>query len=78
MTNKGVKIHLSRILGEQRQTQTWLSRKTGIRKNTISDLYNEFASSVKLEHLEAICDALNCTLSDLMEYAPKPKSNEKS
>ena len=38
-----VKIHLSKILGEKRWTQADLSRKTGIRPNTISELYNELA-----------------------------------
>jgi len=67
MSNQKVKIHLSRLLGERRQNQAWLAQKTGIRKNTISAIYNEFAESVKLDHIVLICNALGCTLANLME-----------
>ena len=41
-----IKNHLSRILGERRWTQTKLAAMTGIRKSTISDLYNEMAERI--------------------------------
>ena len=78
MDNKNVKIHLSRILGERRMNQADFARKSGIRPNTISELYHEFAKSVKFEHLVKICDTLGCSLSELMEYTPEPKSNKKA
>ena len=65
-----IRIHLSRLLGERRWTQAELARKTKIRKATISELYNEFAERVKLEHLDKICEALGCELSDLIERVP--------
>jgi len=68
-----VKIHLSTILGKQRKTQKWLAEKTSIRRTTISYIYNECAESVKFEHLVKICDALNCSLHELMEYEPESK-----
>ncbi|MDD6611106.1 MAG: helix-turn-helix transcriptional regulator [Clostridiales bacterium] len=65
-----IKILLSRKLGELRWTQADLARATGIRPNTISDLYNDMAERVSLEHLDLICEALDCDLSEIVEYTP--------
>ena len=68
-----IKIHLSRILGERRWTQADLARKTGIRANTISELYNELVERVNLEHLDKICEVLECDIDDILEYVPNKK-----
>lgn len=65
-----VKNHLSRILGERRWSQAKLARETGIRPSTISDYYNEFADRISLDHLDRICEALSCSISDVLEYIP--------
>ena len=71
-----IKIHLSRILGEKRITQAELSRQTGIRPSTISDIYNEMSERLNVEHLDRICEYLDCSISDLIEYIPnKQKKN---
>ena len=62
--------HLSRILGEKRWSQAKLARATGIRAATINELYNDFAERVSLEHLDRICEALECDLTDIIEYIP--------
>jgi putative transcriptional regulator len=68
-----IKIYLSRLLGEKRITQKELCRKTGIRPGTINAYYHEYAKRVNLEDLDKICNVLNCSLSDLMEYIPDKK-----
>lgn len=68
-----IRIHLSRLLGERRMTQSDLSRKTGIRVATINELYHELAVRVNLEHLDKICEVLNCELTELIEYVPNKK-----
>lgn len=68
-----IKINLSAILGRKRISQLELARRTEIRPNTINDLYNELAISVKFEHLDKICEELDCDLSELLEYIPKKK-----
>lgn len=68
-----IKIHLSRLLGERRWTQADLARKTGIRPTTISEIYNEIIERINLDHLDLICEALNCEVSDLLEYKPNKK-----
>lgn len=61
-----VEVKLSKILGEKRITQAELSRRTGIRPNTINELYHDFAVRINLEHIEKICDVLKCDVSDLI------------
>ena len=68
-----IRILLSTRLGERRWTQADLSRKTGIRASTINDLYHELAERVNLEHLDLICEALECDLSDLIVRTPNPE-----
>jgi putative transcriptional regulator len=59
-------VLLSARLGEKRLTQADLARMTGIRPATINELYHEIADRVSLEHLDLICEALDCDLSDLI------------
>lgn len=65
-----IKNHLSQLLGKRRWTQAQLARKTGIRRATINELYNELAERVSFDHLDRICEVLDCELSDLLEYVP--------
>ena len=69
-----IKIYLSRILGEKRWTQKDLATVTGIRPSTINEWYHEIVSRLNVEHIDKICEALDCNLSDLIEYIPnEPK-----
>ena len=65
-----IRILLSTRLGERRWSQADLARATGIRPSTINDLYHELADRVNLEHLDLICEALGCDLSDLIIRVP--------
>lgn len=65
-----IKIHLSRILGEKRMSQAELARQTGIRPSTISDIYNEMTERLNIEYLDQICEYLDCSITDLIEYIP--------
>ena len=61
-----IRILLSTRLGELRWTQADLARKTGIRPSTINDLYHELAERINLEHLDLICEALDCDITDIL------------
>ena len=65
-----IKIVLSRKLGELRRNQADLARATGIRPTTISELYNEIAERISFEHLDLICEALDCDISDIIVRVP--------
>lgn len=70
-----IRILLSTKLGELRWTQADLARATGIRPNTINELYHELIERVNLEHLNLICEALNCKLDELIVYIPDENPN---
>lgn len=65
-----IKILLSSRLGELRMNQADLARLTGIRPMTINELYHEIAERVNLEHLDLICEALDCNLDELIIREP--------
>lgn len=65
-----IMIMLSRKLGELRVTRAELAAKTGIRPNTINDLFHNVAERVSLEHLDKICEALDCDLSEIVAFTP--------
>lgn len=65
-----IRILLSKKLGELRWTQADLARATGIRPNTINEYYHELSDRINLDHVERICSALNCEISDLIVRTP--------
>lgn len=65
-----IRILLSSRLGDRKWTQADLARKTGIRPTTISELYHELVDRVNLDHLDLICEALDCELGDLIVRVP--------
>lgn len=75
-----IRILLSTRLGERRWTQADLARATGIRPSTINELYHEIAERVNLEHLDLICEALDCDLSELIVREPneEPRTRYRS
>ena len=69
-----IRILLSRVLGEQRVTQSELSRRTGIRLATINEMYHELNDRVNLDYIDRICEALHCDLDDILERTSNQKS----
>ena len=65
-----IRIHLSKLLGERRMTQKRLSELTGIRRNAINEWYHEIVVSLKVEHIDRICEVLGCSLDELIEVIP--------
>ena len=51
-------------------TQKRLSELTGIRRNTINEWYHDFTVSLKVEHIDRVCEVLNCSVEELSEYIP--------
>ena len=72
-----IRILLSTRLGERRMTQSELDRVTGIRSQTINELYHDFAERVNLDDLDLICEALDCNLDDLIVREPNPERRVK-
>ena len=72
-----IRILLSTRLGELRWTQADLARKTGIRPSTINEIYHELCERINLEHLDLICEALDCELSDIILRIPNKNPHRK-
>ena len=51
-------------------TQSDLAKRTGIRPTTIGEYYHELIERINVEHLDRMCKALDCKLSDLIDYIP--------
>lgn len=73
-----IKILLSTRLGERRWSQADLARMTGIRPNTISEIYNEVTTRISLDHLDLICEALGCGITDILELRPNVEARVKT
>ncbi|MCL2563495.1 MAG: helix-turn-helix transcriptional regulator [Oscillospiraceae bacterium] len=75
-----IRILLSTRLGERRWTQINLVRATGIRPGTINDIYHEMTERISLEHLDLICEALECEVSDILvrEKSTEPRVKTKN
>jgi putative transcriptional regulator len=71
LLSKGkVKINLPVLLAKKRMTQKELADKTEIRAATISGLYNETSKEISFNNIALICEALECSLHELLEYSP--------
>lgn len=73
-----IKILLSRKLGELRWTQADLARATGIRPTTINEIYHEMCDRINLEHLDLICEALDCDLDEIIVRTPNKEPSVRS
>ena len=70
-----IKIKLSDLLGKNKMTQKALSEITNIRPATVSKMYYEEVKRIDVKHLNNICKAFNCEISELLEYVPDDKKN---
>lgn len=66
-----IKNNLSLILGKKRIKMIDLSRKTGLNKNTILNLYHEKTSRIEFDVMDKLCKILNCQPGDILEYIPE-------
>jgi putative transcriptional regulator len=62
-----IKNRLSTIMGEKRIKIYELQKMSGISRSTITRLYYDKTNTVRLQTLECLCKALECTLNDLFE-----------
>ncbi|WAH42614.1 guanylate kinase [Alicyclobacillus fastidiosus] len=66
-----VQFHLDRLLFEKNMKIPDLVEKSGVNKNTLYAIKKNMISRVDLKVLQNICDALGCSLSELMSYVPQ-------
>lgn len=71
-----IRFNLKNLLNDRKMSQAELAKITGIRPSTICDLYHSNAKFIKLEHIEKICTALDCTVQELFVCPPDRRANE--
>ena len=69
-------VNLDVIMAKRKISLNELSDKTGITTTNLSILKNNKAKAIRFSTLEAICNALSCQPSDILEY--RRNQNEKS
>jgi len=62
-----IKCHLSRLMGERKLKISEVARDTGLHRNTVTLLYQETATRVDLEAIEALCKYFDVKVGDLFE-----------
>jgi len=63
-------VNLDVMMAKRKVSLTELSEKVGITMANLSILKTGKAKAIRLETLEAICNALNCQPGDILEYSP--------
>ena len=69
-----IHCRLSTILGKRRIKMAELVRMTGVSKTTINAMYHDKVTKIDYGVLERICKALDCPLSDIVEYVPNEEA----
>lgn len=72
-----IKIHLSRLMGENKEKLADLIRATGLSRNTVAGLYRETTARIDLETLNVLCTHYACSVGDLMEHVPDTVAKRK-
>lgn len=62
-------INLDVMLAKRKMSLTELSKKVDLTLSNLSVLKTGKAKAIRLETLEAICEALDCQPGDLLEYS---------
>ncbi|MEN6317048.1 MAG: helix-turn-helix transcriptional regulator [Clostridiaceae bacterium] len=60
-------------LHDRSMNQLTFSKKTGIRYNTVNAYFHGYVKRMRPDDLNKMCEFLECSLTDLVEYAPDKK-----
>ena len=72
----GIKSRLSILMGEKRYNMQDVFERTGISRNSISNLYHERSSRIDFETLSRLCDLFDCQPSDILLNVKEEKETE--
>ncbi len=65
-----ITINLDIMMAKRKMSLGELSEKVGITLANLSVLKNNKAKAIRFSTLDAICRALDCSVSDVIEYIP--------
>ncbi|RSX53061.1 transcriptional regulator [Bifidobacterium goeldii] len=61
-------LRLDRMMVERGRSLGWLADQVGITNVNLSKIKNNRVSAIRFSTLAAICDALECSPGDILEY----------
>lgn len=64
-----IKVVLDKLLEEQNISRYELAKRTGIQYQVIDNYYKNRVKRYDGYVLERICEALNCSVGDIIEYS---------
>ena len=65
-----IENNLSEIAGRKRLKMSEISRNTGIKYPTVQRLYHNKVKSIEFDILNKLCNFLECTPNDILEFTP--------
>lgn len=63
-------INLDVMMAKRKMSLNQLSEKVGITLANLSILKNNKAKAIRFSTLDAICNALQCNVEDILEFVP--------
>ena len=73
-----IRIKVSDLLGKHKMNQKTLSQITHIRPATVSKMFHEEIKRIDIKHIDSLCKAFDCEISELFEYIPTPEDKSKN
>ncbi|OOE56249.1 helix-turn-helix domain-containing protein [Salinivibrio kushneri] len=79
-----IKIKLKEVLERHKEltgeiiTYKELAERTGLARSTLESLGSRPTYNATMSTIDALCSALNCTPSELLEYSPSLTVDEKT
>ena len=61
-------LRLDRVMLERKMTLNELAERVGITNVNLSKIKNNKVTALRFSTLAGICEALDCTLGDILEY----------
>jgi putative transcriptional regulator len=72
-----VKLRIEELLEERGRTLYWLAKKSGVDYNGLWRFKTGKAHGIRFNALEGICNALDCSPSDLLEIVRDKQESKK-
>ena len=66
-------LNLDVMMAKRKMSLNELSERVGITLANLSILKNNRAKAIRFSTLEALCEALDCNVGDLLAYLPDEK-----
>lgn len=66
-------VNLDLMMAKRRMSLNELSDRVGITLANLSILKNNKAKAIRFSTLDAICEALDCSAGDILQYEKEPE-----